>query len=382
MVQTLFNEVRRLGTEQSNNLQEIQRLRAEQLLTVPPVEPSEGADVPPPTTPAGRGIIDTRIGKPLVFSGDESTWGDWSFKLRSYVSVVDLQLGRMMEAAELAAHASVWIPSEPLNQDMDAQLRYLLVMLTSGPALHIIRQQPSGVQSFRDLARRYNPRSHARSLAQLQEIMHFDFGQEPATDLMIVFERLVGEYETSSGEALGVQVKCAVLLERVPPELRTHLLLTCGSRPDYAIMRQTVESYSVARRSWQPGHSTTMGEAPMEIDAVYGDRGKKGTHAKGKKGKDKGKGKHMGKHESSPKFEGYCGTCGKWGTQAKRLSIQEHCCRSGRGGICRTSKQQCEQQHDTSHTTTSWSVFSWNCAVHDGNDLHADGGSRAVWLAL
>ena len=266
------------GWEQSNNLQEIQRLRAEQLLTVPPVEPPEGADVPPPTTPAGRGIIDPRTGKPPVFSGDESTWGDWSFKLRSYVSVVDLQLGRMMEAAELAAHASVWIPSEPLNQDMDAQLRYLLVMLTSGPVLQIIRQQPSGVRAFRDLARRYNPRSQARSLTQLQGIMHFDFGQEPAgvTDRMIVFERFAGEHESSSGEALGVLVKCAVLLERVPPELRTHLLLTCGSRPDYAIMRQTVESYSVARRSWQPGHSTTMGEAPMEIDAVYGDKGKKG----------------------------------------------------------------------------------------------------------
>ena len=169
-------------------------------------------------------------------------------------------------------------------------------MLTSGPALQIIRQQPSGVQAFRDLARRYSPRSQARSLAQLQVIMHFDFGQEPAgvTDRMIVFERLVGEYETSSGEALGVQVKCAVLLEGVPPELRTHLLLTCGSRPDCAIMRQTVESYSVARRSWQPGQSTTMGEAPMEIDAVYGDKGKKGKYAKGKKGKDKGKGKHKG----------------------------------------------------------------------------------------
>ena len=86
----------------------------------------------------------------------------------------------MMEAAELAAHASVWIPSEPLNQDMDAQLGYLLVMLSSGPALQIIRQQPSGVQTFRDLARRYNPRSQARSLVQLQEIMHFDFGHEPA----------------------------------------------------------------------------------------------------------------------------------------------------------------------------------------------------------
>ena len=139
MVQTLINEVRRLGTEQNNNLQEIQRLRAEQFLPTPPVEPPDREGPPPPAPPAGRGIIDTRIGKPPVFSGDESTWGDWSFKLRSYVSVVDLQLGQMMEEAELAAHANAWLPSVPLNQDMDAQLRYLLVMLTSGPALQIIR---------------------------------------------------------------------------------------------------------------------------------------------------------------------------------------------------------------------------------------------------
>ena len=112
--------------------------------------------------------------------------------------------------------------------------------------------------------------------------MHFDFGQEPAgfTDRMIVLERLVGEYETSSGEASG----CTSQMRRA---LRTHLLLTCGSRPDYAIMRQTVESYSVARRSWQPIHSTPMVEAPMEIDAVYGDTGKKGKHAKGNSGKDR-----------------------------------------------------------------------------------------------
>ena len=282
-----------------------------------------------------------------------------------------------MEEAELAAHANTWIPSEPLNQDMDSQLRYLLVMLTSGPALLIIRQQPSGVQAFRDLARRYNPRSQARSWAQLQEIMHLDFGQEPAgvTDRTIVFERLVGENETSSGEALGVQVKCAVLLERVPPELRTHLFLTCGSRPDYAIMRQTVESYSVARQSWQPGHSTTMGEAPMEIDAVYGDRGKKGKHAKGKKGKDKAKESTTVNTRAVLSLRATAVTV-EVETQEERLSAQEHCCRSG-GGVCRTSKQQCEQQHDS-----SWFVFSWNCAVHDGDDLHADGGSRAVWLAL
>ena len=116
------------------------------------------------------------------------------------------------------------------------------------------------------------------------------------------FERLVGEYETSSGEVLGVQFECAVLL--VLPELGTHVLL-------HAIMRQTVESFSVARRSWHPSQPTSMGDAPMEIDAVYGDKGKKGKHVKGKNGKDKSRGKHKGKYERSPKFDGRCGHCGK-----------------------------------------------------------------------
>ena len=153
----------------------------------------------------------------------------------------------------LTAHAIAWQPSALLNQDMYAQLRNLLVMLTSGLCLQIIRQQPSGEKAIRDLARRYNPRSQARSLVQLQELMHFDVVQEPAgvTDRLMVFERLV-EYETSGGELLGVQVKRAVLLERVLSELSTPLLLTWGSRPDWAIMRQTVESCSAARRS-QPG---------------------------------------------------------------------------------------------------------------------------------
>ena len=44
---------------------------------------------------------------------------------------------------------------------------------------------------------------------------------------------------------MGSETSCgAVLLERVPSELLTHSLLTCGSRPDYAVARQTVESCS------------------------------------------------------------------------------------------------------------------------------------------
>ena len=63
---------------------------------------------------------------------------------------------------------------------------------------------------------------------------------------------------------------------------RTHLLLTCGSRPDYAIMRQTVESYS-----WANGRGSQAVQ-PHERSTN-----------EGQEGKEKGKGKHRGKHESS-----------------------------------------------------------------------------------
>ena len=171
-----------------------------------------------------------------MFTGDESTWNEWSFKLRSYVSVVDLELGRVMEAAELAvAHAYTWVPLEPLSQTMDAQLRYMVVVQTSGSALQIIRQKPSGVQEFRDLTRRCNPRSQARSLARLQEIIQSDFGHDPSsvTDRLVVFERLVVEYECFSGEQLGVQVKCVVLLESSTGTTNTsvaHLRFKTGLR--------------------------------------------------------------------------------------------------------------------------------------------------------
>ena len=36
--------------------------------------------------------------------------------------VVDVQLGRMMDVAQLEAHNNAWIPSERSSEDMDAQL--------------------------------------------------------------------------------------------------------------------------------------------------------------------------------------------------------------------------------------------------------------------
>ena len=158
----------------------------------------------PTPSPTGRGIVDARVGKLPRFSGDENTWGDWSFKLRSH------------DTRECVATRCIGEP------------RHGRAVQVSGRHLD---QRTRCRSSGNSCTRRQNQRSQALSVTQLQELMNFEFGQEPAgvTDRLIV-----GDCETSSGELLGVHVKCAGLLERVPLELRTDLLLACGSRPDFA----------------------------------------------------------------------------------------------------------------------------------------------------
>ena len=64
LVQTLINEVRRLGAEQHTCQKEIRRLQEERFLFGElPHDPEEAQQ----HVPAARSIVDTRIGKPLVF---------------------------------------------------------------------------------------------------------------------------------------------------------------------------------------------------------------------------------------------------------------------------------------------------------------------------
>ena len=163
--------------------------------------------------------------------------------------VVDV-LDRMMEEAKLATHADAWLPGEPVNHGRTAQVSdrhadqrtRTADYPTSAECSSRIPRPCSKVQTtFASTFSGTAARAHA-----------FRFWEPTGViDRLIVFESLVGEHETSSGEVL----KCDVLVERIPPELQT-LLLTCGPRPDCAIMRQTVESHSVARR---PNHSKSMG---------------------------------------------------------------------------------------------------------------------------
>ena len=100
-------------------------------------------------------------------------------------------------------------------------------MLTSGPALQIIRQQPSGVQAFRDHDRRYNPRSQQAVVPMLLALVDEEPAGE-APDLPPVDEEmereLMGREEVEPPVAIEVPAPDEPTSEERRQHGLTHLL--------------------------------------------------------------------------------------------------------------------------------------------------------------
>lgn len=100
-------------------------------------------------------LVDTGVGRPAVFKGEEAAWQDWRFKLWAFVGATDDHaIAAAMDEAEATAFQAEWTPSAPICGDIDMQLKYLLVMQPEGVALQIISQSNGGLAGYRALARR------------------------------------------------------------------------------------------------------------------------------------------------------------------------------------------------------------------------------------
>ena len=279
----------------------------------------------PPSRPSASwnsNFLDMRLGKPEVFAGKEAKWEEWYFKFKAYMTSVGGNYASLLAACETTNRE---IKITDLDEDDAAQSRKLylaLVMLTSDAALRIVQSvtDNNGLEALRRLTRRFNPVTQGRVLATLNAILQVDLGGDEAVlmDRVVQWEEKITEFEQLSREILPDIIKRAIITERAPAQVKTHLLVNAQTLATYQLVRAAVESFVTAGRQW--GSSST----PMEVDALYAKgkgkdkrkdkgtwKGKEKSKEKGVKGKEKGKkGKEHPKHE---RFEGYCGKCGKWG---------------------------------------------------------------------
>ena len=146
--------------------------------------------------------MDTRvIGKPDAFNGEGHKFPDWAFKLKAYMGAVDPRYQQSMAAAEASGTALLNDTMESHDAALSTQLYYVLVMLTSGPALdkcHNVGVN-EGFEAWRQFAMEYDPKLKSRSVGLLMQVLAFKFSGNVAAITMPFFQ-----YSRTWGPPLGL----------------------------------------------------------------------------------------------------------------------------------------------------------------------------------
>jgi hypothetical protein len=231
---------------------------------------------------------------PSEFSGDSTLWKDWSLKFRSYMgSLLRGELGRWLEHIDdnLETSAKIAVLGEQ-SRAASTAMQGALIATCQGRALVIVQRAGTGegLEAWRELLSKYEPRSKQSKVMRLCEVLGFDFKQGDLLDSLERFESAVAEYEKEAGKVVDDDIKIGVVIRGIDKgSLREHLLLHSERAATFSAFRAELDTIARAQSA------SMLTSSPMDIGAM------------GKGGKGGGK---------DGKFTGTCHTCGKTGHRA------------------------------------------------------------------
>jgi hypothetical protein len=297
--------------------------------------------------------------KELELSGkpeeDRRTWQDWKFAAVQYLSVRDQKFVENINQVVARTDPVEMDALSPDEKNRSEALYVFLSGLVKGRLLGILKNprlaaNSNGFEALRLIQHEIEPASGAAAIGLLETILSIPEPPRgtPLRDSILAVERLFEDYEASSKEKLGENLKIATLRKLLPAELKVHATLLVKEGVTYEQVKKAVAEYEVADRSFQAlkPEAIYSGAIPMEVDAIQatgkgkggkGDKpqckhcgkshrgecwakGQQGSKGKGKGGKDaKGKSKgdsQKGKTQQPPKEP--CQICGKAGHGAAK----------------------------------------------------------------
>ena len=121
-----------------------------------------------------------KLGKPPIYSGKEDEWNEWSFVMKSYVSLLSTHVPALLTGAENPATSpdmSIATIRATLTEDgvtAAKKLFHVLVMNVRGPALAVIRgiTDMNGALAWRALITRYAPNTALRVQSLMSAILN------------------------------------------------------------------------------------------------------------------------------------------------------------------------------------------------------------------
>ena len=306
--------------------------------------------------------IGRNVGLPLPdeFDGKMKQWQEWSWQVKAYVSLFEVEALRVLVNAEVA-DASITDDALKCLKASDSELgdtelvefsrhlHRLLTRITSGRAQLVVRRnvELNGFETWRLLTEKFSLPGTAPDISLLNRILEFKFGTEQFEQDLSEWETLKTEYETQAEMALPDSILVRTLLSRTTGTLRQHLKMNVRLLDTYDTARNVITEYHQSRHVTGFESLSDTGHAPTDMGSMWQGRGRvkypfgpltrhgksrernEGFYWKGKgrakypfgpptgKGKSKGgKGAHTEKRKASrPR----CRNCGRHGHVEKDM---------------------------------------------------------------
>ena len=337
--------------------------------------------------------------KPSTREEEHSSWIQWYWSLKQYLCALDAGFSSELSFIENNPTVVIGAVASAESEQRSKQLYSLLASLVKGRGLQVVQRTPlqHGFEALRQLIQLFQPSSRTRSLgilSALTSMNQFRAG-EPLLPQVLDMERIIDEYERSSGKKLDDDFKSSIFLKSLSGNMRNHLATILTEDVTYDTLRESALRFERMNTRWDhknlfQGDSLFASKSrgneqqpvPMEVDAMLrkGPKGgkPKGGKPKGKGGKDKGKSKGSGKggqggkpkgpskgKPSAPKGKGQQGSgswgsqVGSWGSQAGSWSSQQNvvCHTCGKKGHiardCWRNVQQVQSQGQLESSTAS-----------------------------
>ena len=310
-------------TEQLRAMGERQALLEQELAQRPAAAgdpPGLGRDLP--GRPTGVGVDTRRLGKPRGFSGRIDDCRDWSVVFEGYAAAAvpgcEAGMSRAVGAKAIALNAT--LESQPSQH-----LYWMPLMLCKNTALQIVvgARGGEGLEAWKLLVERYEPRLRTRYAAQLMKIMSFSL-QGDLLERLGLWEREIQLYGSGSGKVLDAEFRIGTFMRQLlEGPMKIYLLMRVDVLRTWIDFRQEVLAITRAMISAQ--------ETPTPMDIGVVGKGNKG--GKGGRG---GQGKK-------------CSKCGKMG------HTQENCWAGGKGGGNggKAGPKKCDNCGKQGHTASS-----------------------------
>ena len=246
--------------------------------------------------------IGRNVGLPLPdeFDGKMEQWQEWSWQVKAYVSLFEVEALRVLVNAEVA-DASITDDALKCLKASDSELgdteivefsrhlHRLLTRITSGSAQLVVRRnvELNGFETWRLLTEKFSLPGTAPDISLLNRILEFKFGTEQFEQELSEWETLKTEYETQAETALPDSILVTTLLSRTTGTLQQHLRMNVRLLDTYETVRNVITAYYQSRHVTGFRSLSDTGPAPIEVGGVW-------------QRKEKGKGKGRGKTPFDP----------------------------------------------------------------------------------